>query len=816
MPSCFCCISHFPTLKLLLLHYKLIHKFVDTSEYNCNEKDCNRAFPSLNSFKKHFKNAHFNDIYETIDDIIQSPSVNALITNESVSSSSLPTTGIVMPSDTAQNNNVDLSPFKELFSQRVLLFVSELYDNNYLPRNVVQKVIDGFEECIALPIHYLREQISSTSFANLSQRKTMLDICAMIENMFHAVKSEHFRFKSLTSAEMYIKPVDITVGQHLVLNSEGVMQTKPLTCQYISITSVLSKFFEMENVYDKCFEYYRNEITSDTSNYVSSILNGRLWKNKLKNTEDIIFPLCLFYDDFEVGNPLGSRASVHKLGAIYFSTPVIPPKHRGQLHNIFLSMLFHSSDLKMFGTKMLFSKLVDELQNLETFGIFIKVKNNVINVKCPLILIQGDNLGLNTILGFSQCFRSNYYCRFCKMHKEVTEKQVRPQKQNIRNKDNYKADVATNDVKITGIKEVCVFNALNSFHVTDNLVADIMHDLFEGVCKYVMAGILYDYVYIRKIITIDNLNFKLRFFPLCFEEGNRPPSLSDNNIKNKQMKLSASEMLCLCRYFCIIIGNLVLKTDKHWKLYCLLRTIISITTSPKLTIAQVEDLEQAICQHHTLYLRLFPEALLCPKFHFITHLPDIIRQTGPPIHLWSMRYEAKHKSLKSIANSVSTRVNISKTLAQKHQLGLCHTFIANKVFIEDIKLGKSVSLHVQNLPISEQLKTALAQSGCSDILRTTFLTVAGTIYRVDYMILIHVENLPVFGKILYILSSNNEIYFIYKKHTSVLYDYHFQSYELKESDEINFIKQNELDYVSPVLFTVLDNKKIYATLRHTC
>jgi len=41
-----------------------------------------------------------------------------------------------------------------------------------------------------------------------------------------------------------------------------------------------------------------------------------------------------------------------------------------------------------------------------------------------------------------------------------------------------------NNANITGIKETCAFNILQSFHAVENYSVDIMHDLLEGVCVY--------------------------------------------------------------------------------------------------------------------------------------------------------------------------------------------------------------------------------------------------------------------------------------------------------------------------------------------
>jgi len=51
---------------------------------------------------------------------------------------------------------------------------------------------------------------------------------------------------------------------------------------------------------------------------ISSFLQSQLWKEKLRmNQNKIILPLFLYFDDFQVNNPLVSHAGCQKLGAVY-------------------------------------------------------------------------------------------------------------------------------------------------------------------------------------------------------------------------------------------------------------------------------------------------------------------------------------------------------------------------------------------------------------------------------------------------------------------------------------------------------------------
>lgn len=81
--------------------------------------------------------------------------------------------------------------------------------------------------------------------------------------------------------------------------------------------------------------------SSNIFNFIQSIL----WKTKiLKNPNKFLLPLLLYYDDFEVNDPLGSHAGNQKLGAVYISIPCLPSEIVSSLENIFLALIFKTDD----------------------------------------------------------------------------------------------------------------------------------------------------------------------------------------------------------------------------------------------------------------------------------------------------------------------------------------------------------------------------------------------------------------------------------------------------------------------------------------
>ena len=126
----------------------------------------------------------------------------------------------------------------------------------------------------------------------------------------------------------------------------------------------------------------------------------------------------LYFDDFETVNPLGSRAGVHKLGAVYACLKCFSPRFNSQLKNLFLTLTFHSEDRTLYGSECVFRSLVEEIKFLQQQGICVNASGMTYEIQFIMIQILGDNLGLNSLLGYTESFSANHYCRICRVHKQ--------------------------------------------------------------------------------------------------------------------------------------------------------------------------------------------------------------------------------------------------------------------------------------------------------------------------------------------------------------------------------------------------------------
>lgn len=176
----------------------------------------------------------------------------------------------------------------------------------------------------------------------------------------------------------------------------------------------------------------------------------------MKNYADnIIVPIYLFFDDFEINNPLGSHASTHKLDAAYISLAGVPIKYQSKLENIFLTLLCHSSDRTSHGNRAIFNILIEELKFLETNSVEIVSNSKKYKIHFALALIFGDNLGLNSILEFSDSFNNRFFCQFCRADKEHCQILCRSEPLLKRIKSNYNLNIQKLLDKSAGIKEPC-------------------------------------------------------------------------------------------------------------------------------------------------------------------------------------------------------------------------------------------------------------------------------------------------------------------------------------------------------------------------
>jgi len=813
MPSCFLCLNNFDSQSHLLRHITLFHSFVNITEYKCLEDNCFRIFSSFNSFRKHLKtHANFEEIIS--DNVIPTDFIND-INIEQISCTNENCTSKNCEHET-NHSEISIDSFHEIVTGDAVNIMAKWYNEAVVPRNKVQSFINDIKLINLNSMQLLQNTVLNQLKTSQCDSNSISKISVMFEILkdpFKNLDTEYLRINALEKLGVYIKPSEITVGsriKNIVKDGNTIINTVKINVYFISLRSVFKAFFEQPNVLQIVLNYFE-KLNSMKGDIICSYIQCEVWKEKCcQNPNKLLIPFFLYFDDYETNNPLGSHAGKKKIGAVYVSFgSCIPLEFSSSLNYIFLALLFNSNDRKEVGNKNIFKELISEINFLQTNGVNIEIQNKNYTIHFYLALILGDNLGIHSILGFSESFMARYPCRFCKCSKVECNNLVTQENSKLRNRENYSEDLITDNLTLTGIKEACVWNAVNDFHATINYSVDIMHDVLEGVCLYDIAGILFEFIIHLKYFSLVTLNDRIKYFNYGpIDTQNKPQPITNDFLKEKKLKMSASEMLCFSRHFGVMIGDLVPNNSELWQLYILLKKIIDIVISKSIQTECIFLLKTLITEHNQLYIKIF-QTNLKPKHHHLIHYPYIMEKVGPLAHLWSMRYESKHRESKLTANSTSSRKNICYTLSVKHQLRFAYRLLSkSNILAYTLDVGKIIELSDIAL---ENMKTKINNTSIDlDSARfVTWVNVKGTRYTIKNMIIIlNVEDMPKFAKIVHIffIIGCDIPFLIGQNYITVSHNEHLQAYEVEYCSDLICISFNDIiDSSSCVLNTKSNN-----------
>uniref|UniRef100_A0A146M8D0 Uncharacterized protein n=1 Tax=Lygus hesperus TaxID=30085 RepID=A0A146M8D0_LYGHE len=211
-------------------------------------------------------------------------------------------------------------------------------------------------------------------------------------------------------------------------------------------------------------------------------------------------------------------------------------------------------------------------------------------------------------------------------------------------------------------------------------------------------------------------------------------------------------------------------------------------------------LQDFIAEMNRLYIQL-SHAPLQPKFHYVTHYPRMLLQFGPVVHLWSMRFEGKHRVGKKAAGSTSCRINLCKTVAKKIQLQLNDVFVQNTlrppVFSTSVgnpvyhSVVDEICGQLPHLPCTSEFSS---HSFVSSPLNVT--------YRRQDVIQIDLDPecmYPVFAQIqeLFFERISGECYASVVHFTTEYFDNHYFAYKVSRTNERSIVALKNLTHPLP-------------------
>ena len=618
MFQCWKCRSVLPTLREFQRHISRSHNVEGDSSFPCCQDGCCRSFSSLGALYKHLRNCHKN-LNENHYNAIPSPESKTLVDSDEESESEEPSFDV----------SGDADPM-HAFDLNELKYILRLFQINNINRSNV---------------------------INIIQENILLNEMKGLKRPFVNLDTEYLIIKALKSLHLWNDPRDVNIDyQESYIQKFGcqAIASKPLDISIIPLSDLIRFHFSSPQKLKESHKYMSNTSTSIIRDV-----------KDVQHFEPYTFPYVLYFDEIEVGNALGSHKGVNKLGMFYMSLRCMHPSQYSKLDNILIYTCVPPNLNNHTNLDKILNNLVEEINFLYVEGLTLHGQN----VKFKMLGLVGDNLGQHQILGFTESFGANYWCIRCKSHRDSMKEMISVDKSSLRTPTNYSQDLTLDNLSQTGIGRECVLNKVVGYHVTCDIIFDLMHDMHEGVCDYGMCMVLENLCQLPDI-DIEVINNRIQ----CFQFGshtNRPIPINKEKIERRKLGMSASEMANLVKYFSLIVGDLVPYDNEAWGYYLVLQQILEILLKKQITRDTIDYLDKLINEHHSLYISLSGE-LLKPKFHNMLHYSECLLRFGPLCHNWSMRFEAMHYKAKMYAHVVKSRVNICKSIMLRHNYTVAH------------------------------------------------------------------------------------------------------------------------------------------------
>lgn len=731
--------------KQIVIH--LGHHIKNGEPVSCFILNCNytKKFTKHATLRSHLYRSHPNWQYKQMMEKSSDMST-AEIMNDTCSLNNF---------DTETNKNFDFNNSQNINLQALLYLKLEC--KHFLSENVINILVNEMKD-LHVELNNIQYEVLNSHLQNTNCGENLiLDVLSTLKtnhlfflspyNVFH---TKHLRHKFYKMHFRYVEPTTITLGRN--------SQNKLCTFQYVSIYSTISNLLQDKTVQNQIFSE-----TSTTEGVFKDFKDGYLFKNNsLYEIEPQALQILLYQDCFEVCNPLGSSKTKYKILGVYFIIANLLPHNKSKIDNIQLAILCTEKNFKYFGSEKIFSPLINDLKKIELEGILVTYNNEIKKCFGTVIAVAGDNLGSHCLGGFCENFStSEYICRYCYFQRSNLSKNIYGSK--LRSPSNYKTDVSkiSDDVQnINGIKFDSVFNSLNYYHVASpGLPPCLAHDLFEGIVQYDFMLIIKKIVK-KKYISFRLLNKKIRNFVLDIH--NIHTSLPAVNENSKKINGQALETCRLLQSFAIIMLGSINTEDEIWQMYLCLKQFCDLVCAPVISYNQTLFMD-ILWKKYLIYRNKYLPIPLRPKHHYLTHYGDLTRKFGPLIRCWTMRFENKHQYFKKIIKHLPNFINVTKSLAEKHQL-LQASFTNCNLFDDYVVLKKHTNFNINTVP--NNIKPCLLQlcSNHPQLLVTYYAGFKGKIYKEDMVVVAQRdvnENLSVVKiKFLLTTKSKDVLYFI--------------------------------------------------------
>ncbi|XP_064482771.1 uncharacterized protein LOC135395575 [Ornithodoros turicata] len=672
--------------------------------------------------------------------------------------------------------------------RHLVLFSLKVTEKHMLPTSVCEGIFKHMKILLELLLEAFRtylEMLMSSDRVTVDPGHDVLSALSndAIDMIWDVIRSEHVRLKYVKDNFPFVEPKEINLNENITGRSGRHV------FYYVPIQDLLTNLMSTdlgEHILS-ALPKYSKERSDD--HVFSDVCDGDFVRTRTLIQEGVArtLLLLLYTDELEVVNPIGAARGAHKLLVVYVSLLDLHPRYRSRLSSIYLVLIIKYALLKEYSLHRIMEPLIADLNSIQSNGFDVMLDGSPVHFKATVIGFCGDNLSLNRLGGFTCCFTAGRVCRHCLARSTnlpllTDESRCTLRTAEAHNSHISAVELSPENVKLYGVKERSCLLALSGFDVTSQLLPDIMHDVLEGGINVVLKAVLNSLLSLKVLLkehfsVMDNFQYKHH------DMHKKPVAISLMNTgKVQSIKGTASQKLCLFRLLPQLLGDHVPEGNTDWDIYLQYREMVNILLSDRIPVDCVSYLEVHIASFLRAFVQQYPELNITPKLHYLIHYPRYISLFGPPRNFWSMRFEAKHSALKTIAVRARSFLNVAKTVATRVQLGQCYDAMS-PCTNDGLDVPVMNDVRWEELPDLVRESFVLLPEPDEIIFETRCATVHASTYREGDILCTGWEaEAPMFGKIIkLIIFRGSLLIFLHILHTCG-FSRHRQAYQVVFTD----------------------------------
>ena len=356
---------------------------------HCNEASfivhcyvCGASFRKKNSFRSHYYRNHYCEVDRVAD-------VYELDTEQC--------SAIVSAADGSEQEMVEYSQCNEA------AFLLKLKAGHRLSCSAVADVMSATKELFSSKMLQLQQNIQTHGL--VGPEAVTYQISDAANNLFSGLETDHLQVKAFQTHLGYIPPVNVELGvirQNMLNASKYVLENRVACGHIVPFLKQLQQLVSMPEVHHSLCNFPCNSYCETTS-HMTDIHEGKALESDdffQRHPNGLLF--CLYTDEFEIVNPIGSHKKKHKIIAFYWILLNIPVEHRSKLRAIQLCALAKASFVKQFGVSKLLQNFCDGLNALH-HGVDLNVPRYG-NRKYfgKLCFVLADTLAAHSLGGFKE------------------------------------------------------------------------------------------------------------------------------------------------------------------------------------------------------------------------------------------------------------------------------------------------------------------------------------------------------------------------------------------------------------------------------